>query len=124
MKRKWFTHYVLITVLLLSQWLTVSAMACPLDVNTSSSTSMTAESPDMPCHEMPQSTAKNQNHSEADDECCASDCHCPSSACFTVLLLNCAHHKARKMSNTLLEHYQFSSLTTFIQQQQKPPQSI
>jgi hypothetical protein len=127
MTRKAFTHYFLITVLLLSQWITVSAMACPLAASSNPSTTMATmqNSSDMPCHDMAQSSANsNHQHNGSSADCCDNNCHCPSSASFSVLIINTDNESSIKATNLLVEHQPFSSQTTSITQQQKPPQIV
>ena len=126
MNRKAFTHYLLITLLLLSQWFTVSAMACPLVTSNKQTvaTAATQNSNEMPCHDMAQANTTNHQHNNSHQDCCDNNCHCPSGACFSGLMINTKHVTLSKMTNLLVEHQPFSSQTSSIKQQQKPPQIV
>lgn len=126
MTRKFITPYLLIIVLLLSQWLAATVSACPLVSASKQSAAMPVMNMlqnDMPCHEMP-SLSIAESNSASHQECCEQDCHCPTGFCFSVSLLNTTTYPPTKLSVLLVDHYQFSSLTTLVKLQQKPPQFI
>tara|TARA_R110002153_G_scaffold20735_1_gene70066 strand:+ start:77 stop:454 length:378 start_codon:yes stop_codon:yes gene_type:complete len=123
MVSKAFTHYLVISVLLLSQWFTVSAMACPLNkASGQMSMNMTANDDVMPCHDMSNTTYQSTSNTNSDMNCCDNNCHCPTGASFSLLLVNMQTTSAAKVSNALLDNYQFSSLTSSLKQHAKPPQ--
>jgi ubiquitin len=123
MVSKVLTHYLVIIVLLLSQWFTVTAMACPLNESSSAmSMNMTANDDVMPCHDMSNTNYQSTGITNNDMDCCDNNCHCPTGASFSLLLVNMQTTSAAKVSNDLLDDYQFSSLTSSLKQHAKPPQ--
>lgn len=122
-------HYLLISVLLLNQWFAASVMACAMPEQLQIQPVVNKVADALPCHDMDMSSDMNNAAvSEGSPtgtamDCCDDNCHCTISICSSAVLVNVSSQPLISHNKALVS-YHFSSQTSALKQQQKPPQSV
>ena len=130
-----FRLYLMITALLLNQWLAGLSMACqhsePGNAPASTASQLATDMPideqsphcqQMAMHDMPPAAQPEPDLADSQMDCCDSSDHCMSGTSCSLMLPNSLSNQLPISSAQLLTPYQFSSLTSVVSQLAKPPQ--